>query len=217
MNIELTGNDLRRFRLLVGLTQSEFATKLSLSQSVISSLESGQAAISERLFTRLLELFETFRDFAKNVQIQQAREQAAISSDSQFLTLKVWRWTKEFDLSRSPLPESFADLVMIRGTDRRAIALQMQESTDHYEMGETLVFQRTPRDDIKNGDLCLIQVTPPKTRTPKTMIAVAHTSKGRERSIQFQPVEPAGPILEADDDRLHAVLRLHYRGRYVGV
>jgi transcriptional regulator with XRE-family HTH domain len=220
----LTGSDLRRYRKLLGMTQTQFARQLGLAQATLSQIEGGRIALSNEHLQKLGERFKsarfkpTFAEFQRGVEQGMSQSQAALAAPrARYCTLSVWAWEDGFDLGRVPAPDSAVDLVTVRACDKPVIALQVGRQTDHWEAGETFVFEQCSRDDVQDGDICLLQVRPPRARATKTMIAIAHIAPGkRGRALHFEPVSPSGAIFAPIDDSLLGILRAIYRGRHLG-
>jgi transcriptional regulator with XRE-family HTH domain len=217
-----TGADLRRYRLLLGLKQAEFAARMGIAQPTLSLLEGGTTPVSQKHLDRLTARFSgkqfkvAFREFLANLE-RQAREglPALTAPTEAFCTLLVWPWEEGFDLHRRRPADHAADLVIVRGLRDAAIAVQVGKRTTWWEAGEILVFERCRREDIADGNLCLVQVKVARARAPKTSIAAAHLAPAkRGRMLQFEPVSPPGPVFVADDS-LPALLRAVFRGRYL--
>jgi transcriptional regulator with XRE-family HTH domain len=205
------------------MTQTQFARQLGLAQATLSQIEGGRIALSSEHLQRLAEKFNsasfkpTFAEFQRGVELGMSESQAALAAPrARYSTLSVWAWDDGFDLGRVPAPDSAVDLVTVRACDKPLIALQVSRRTDHWEAGETFVFEQCSRDDAQDGDICLLQVRPPRARATKTMIAVARIAPAkRGRALQFEPVSPAGAIFTPADDTLLGILRAVYRGRHL--
>lgn len=203
----VTGSDIRRYRQLLGMKQGEFAERLGLAQSTLSLIEGGRIPVSDDHVARLTSRFADsdlklrFIDFAEQVKRGAAEGQAALSPPAAaHSTLTVWQWEEGFDLSRQPRPEQAVDLVTIRTLGSAGIALRMKKRTDWWEAGDILVFERSRREDVQDGSICLVQVKGDRSRSARTLIAVAHLAPAkRGRVLQLEPISPAGRVFEADE------------------
>jgi len=212
----MTGNDLRRYRRAVGLNQDSFARELGLSQSALSLLEGGKVAISAHHLAKLTAAcdqprFEPrFSRFVEDLERSRAEGQAALSAPmARHVTLTVWAWSEEFDLSRAPAGDQAVGLVTVRSTPNDVIAFQMGEATEAWAAGEILVFEA-------DGDVCLAQVKTSRGRGTQTMLTIAHLAPAvRGNTLQLEPLSPAGAIFAAGED-LIACMRATFRARYCG-
>jgi len=104
---------------------------------------------------------------------------------------------------------------MLRGLQQPAVALRMPRRTEHWAEGELFVFERCDPGDVKNADICLLQIRAPRARARNTMIVIARlASPKRGRALQFEPVSPGGPVFAADDSVL-GTLRAVFRARHL--
>jgi hypothetical protein len=128
----------------------------------------------------------------------------------------VWRWQEGFDLARTLTPDQAAGVITIEATGAPAIAFAMPRKSPHWTAGEVLVFERSRVEDVRDGELCLVQARAPRGDGTRTHIAVAHLAPAkRGRALNFEPVSPPGPIFAADAERLIGLLRAVFRGRYL--
>lgn len=217
----MTGADIRRYRRAIGWNQQAFAQELGLSQSALSLIEGGKVAVSEEHLTRLSKVFDAAKfkprlgEFLKELEHVRSEGQAALDAPlGGHVVLPVWAWQDDFELNRPPKPEQAMGLITIRATAGAVIAFQMDKATEAWEKGEILAFERCDRQDVRDGDLCLLQVKPPRARGSKTIVARAHLAPiARGRALQLEPVSPKGPIFTPEEDV--AWLRVVFRGRYV--
>jgi len=220
----VTGADIRRYRKAISQTQIRFAERLGISQAALSMIEQGRTAISDEHLRRLTERFDApeyrpaFREFLRKLEASRAESQAALDTPrSRYLTLTVWAWEEGIDLSRAMSPEQAVELMTIRTPDEPAIAFAMPKKSQFWAEGEVFAFERCAREDVRDGDVCMVQVRPPRARATRTMIGVAHSAPAkRGRSVQIEPVSPPGPIFPVEDESVIGVFRAVYRGRYLG-
>lgn len=220
--VTVTGADIRRYRKLVGLNQIEFSKRLGIAQPTLSQMEGGWTAVTAEYIEMLIERFDEptfqppFREYLAKIEADATDLQVALEKpESRVSLLTVWEWEEGCDIARRPEPSKAVDVVAARPGAQPAIAFRLPKKTDHWEAGEIFVFERTTRDEVEDGEICLLQVRLGRTRGTAAWIAVATvTSVRRGRTLQFKPVEPAGPVFEADDSVL-AVLRAVYRGRHL--
>jgi transcriptional regulator with XRE-family HTH domain len=217
-----TGADLRRYRLLLGMKQAEFAARMGITQPTLSLIEGGTTPVSQKHLDRLASRFSgkdlktPFRQFLADIERQAGENLSALTVPTEaHCTLLVWAWEEGFDLHRRRPAAQAADLVIVRGLRDAAIAVQVDKRTKWWEAGEIFVFERCRREDISDGVLCLVQVKVASGRPPKTSIAVARLAPAkRGRVLQFEPISPGGPVFAADESAL-ALLRAVFRGRYL--
>jgi transcriptional regulator with XRE-family HTH domain len=217
----MTGNDLRRYRRAVGLNQDSFARELGLSQSALSLLERGKVALSADHLAKLAAAFDQprfepqFSKFVKDLERSRAEGQAALSAPMvRHITLTVWAWSEEFDLSQAPAGDQAVGLVTVRSTQNDMIAFQMGKATEAWGAGEILVFEACERSQIRDGDVCLVQVKTTRGRGTQTMLAIAHLAPAvRGNTLQLEPLSPPGAIFATGED-LIACMRATFRARY---
>lgn len=217
----MTGADLRRFRRAIHLNQESFAQQLGLSQSALSLLEGGKVAISADHLARLSRAFDDsrfdpqFSKFLDDLERDRAEGQAALSIPmARHITLTVWNWSEQFDLSRAPAADQAVGLVTVRATPNDLIAFQMGRATEAWSDGEILVFQACERTQIRDGDICLAQVKTGHGHETATLITMAHLAPAvRGFTLQLEPLSPIGAIFAAGEN-LAACLRVVYRARY---
>lgn len=218
----ITGSDIRRYRKAVRQTQADFAGTMGISQAALSLIEQGRTAVSAEHVAALKERFvaprfgPTFAEFAGGVEREKADHQAALESPGvRYLTLTVWRWEEGFDLGRTLTPDQAAGVITIEATGAPAIALKMPRKSSQWEAGEIFVFKRCRIEDVRDGEICLVQVRATRGDSTRTHVAVAHLAPAkRGRALQFEPISPAGPFVPADSDRVLGVLRSVFRGHY---
>lgn len=215
----LTGLDLRRYRKATGRTQAEFAERMGLAQATLSQIEIGRIRFSDEHLQRARSAFigpefsPTFADFEKRVE--SGGLGAVPTPDSLHVTIPVWTYDETFDLARRPAPGDAVDLVTVRSGAQPVLALRMDRGSEEWTTGETFVFARCGANDVSNGDLCLLQVRGQRGRSAHTTLARARVLQAaRGKTYQFEPIQPAGPMLAADES-VQAVLRAVYRGRYL--
>ncbi len=216
----LTGADIRRYRKSIGLTQLDFAKRMEVSQSALSLLESGRIAVSDDHVERLQERFRgrnverAFTEYLSALEADRAASGAALTaSTGRHLTLTVWRWEDGYDLGQAPSPEQVADLVTIRATSNATIAFQMPQESGHWARDEILVFEECRSADVMDEDVCLLQLKPARTRTPRTVLAVARRSSARRSPAQLTPIRSKGPTFAADNESVQVLMRVSFRGR----
>lgn len=216
----MTGADIRRYRRAIGWKQTQFAAKIGLSQGALSMLEAGRIGVSEDHIAQLKKLFDganlkpRFSDFLSQVQLERAQEQAAVSSPGgRYLTLTAWLWQEGLDLGK-PMPRDQAGgLVTVETHGFEAIAFRMTTSTSAWQKGEIIVFERCEQREIRNGELCLVHLKPPRSRTPRTLIATAKIDPPDAWSkLILTALSPASGRVHPDS-QITAFFREIYRGR----
>ena len=143
----VTGEVIRRYRRLIGLSQEEFSRRWGLTQGALSQIESGRLAVSEG---RAAELLAQFKGHAGEVPARRFLEQFSKDrrqslpllghASATHTTLTVWRWRDDFDLAAEPIGLESAGLVTLTlPSGARAVALQLPDP-DPHRSGEILVF-----------------------------------------------------------------------------
>jgi len=219
----LTGADIRRFRKLLRLSQLEFAGQIELSQPTLSLLEAGRIALTEQHLRVLNENFAkqangpTFAEFVATIEHERGGQQSALVAPiGRHLTLSVWRWREGWDLSVLPPQTDVVDLVTVPFMTNPAIAFAMPRANEHWAVGEILVFSRCERKEVQNEDVCLIQCTRRRSRSPYTAVALArHVNSGNGRVLQLEMISPAGSALIAEQEQIQVLLRVVYRARHI--
>jgi transcriptional regulator with XRE-family HTH domain len=214
----ITGADIRRYRKSIGLSQVEFAEQLGLSQSGLSQLESGRIAVSDEHLVQLKDRFSD-QDFeaylSARATTRDASRQALTATTGKYLSLAVYLWEEGYDLGQVPSPEQVVDMVTIRATSNATIAFQMPRESVHWVRGEILVFEECRPADVIDEDICLIQIKPPRARTPKTVLAAARLTSKRGSLLQLTLIAPRSPTLSARDETIRTLMRTVFRGRRV--
>jgi transcriptional regulator with XRE-family HTH domain len=218
----VTGSDVRRYRTLIGLTQTELARELGIAQATLSQIEGGRIGVSQEHLLQLREKFASpefspsFADFCRGLKAEESATIAAVATaGSLFHTMQVWSWDDRFDLSRIPLPDQSASLVTVEAGEAPRIALRLGRETEWWTEDEIIVFERVALNRLENGELCLVQMREPRFKGKRTAIAIARPAAAkRERILQFHPVSPSAPLFTADES-IAAVFRACFRGRYV--
>lgn len=193
-----------------------------MSQAALSLIEKGRTALSAAHLENLAARFNgpdyqpTFSEFGRRLQEDAVAGQAALDSPGvRFLTLTVWRWDDAFDLGRRFTPDESAGLVTVRATDRRAIAFIMPQKSAHWVSREILVFEQSRVEDVRDGDVCLVQSALPRGGGTRTAICVAHAAPSkRGRELHLEPLSPAGSFIAATPEGVRAIFRVTFRGRY---
>jgi transcriptional regulator with XRE-family HTH domain len=217
----VTGSDIRRYRKSLGMNQTAFARQFGLAQPTLSQIERGRTGVSREHIEALVARFDAprtrpaFREFLELLEVEKAGQQAALlPPQERHSILPVWDWEEGFDLSRRPEAARAVDLLTVCGSVEPAIALRMPRKKEWWEAGEMFVFERCGRDDLRDADVCLLQVQISRSRNPRTAIAVAHVVPAkRGHLLQYGPVSPAGPFIRGEDEAVLAVLRATFRGR----
>ena len=238
----ITGADIRRYRKELGLTQRDFAEKLCMSQAALSLIEKGRTALSEEHLQRLAEHFvhtefdPGFDEFVHRLGEASANLATALDTPgSRHLTLTVWQWSEDLDLSRPFKPTQAVDLITVGSTNEASVAFRMSTESPYWAKGDVLVFEGCRLDDLRDGSLCLVQLSMPKMKKSKeqvagaknkrrnaipagpateAIIAITHVAaQKRGRSVQFEPLSPRRPILMFDQDQFLAIFRAVYRGQ----
>lgn len=219
----LTGFDVRRYRKQLGLSQMDFARQVGVSQGMLSQLESGQINLSHDHLKKLERAFRgpkyelSFDEFQKQAEQEHAERLSALTAQQeQYVALRAWRWSESFDLDAVPPSDGNAALVMVRSSGRPLVAVQLNRRSAHWGAGEILVFEHCQRNDVEEGDICLVKAKPPRARRARAMIALAHkTPSKRGRVLQFEPLSPASAAFTATDETVQAYLRAIFRCRYL--
>jgi transcriptional regulator with XRE-family HTH domain len=219
----MTGTDIRRYRKMLDMDQRAFAARLAISQSALSMIENGRMAIPQDYLARLTGVFDSpeftppFSEFLQILQREQAQGQAALAVPyARQLTLLVWAYTPDFDLSRAPAGDQVAGAITVPFTDRQAIALRMPKATQAWAAGEILVFEICRREDFEDNDICMVQVRAPRDRQTRTIIGLAHVGRAtRGHALHIEPLSPSGPMFPADDESGLSYLRVFFRARDV--
>lgn len=93
-----------------------------------------------------------------------------------------------------------AGLVTVPPPGAPTIALRMQKATSLWFKGEILVFEQCERDDVRDGELCLIQEKLPRGQGSRYILAFVHVSAAAQGSLlQMEPISPPGPIYTPED------------------
>lgn len=217
----MIGSDLRVYRTKLGLRQADFASALDIAQPSYSYIESGRIALSQDHIARLREAFDKppyeprFSDFLRELdQAKRAKRGALTGPLARHQTLCVWRFDA-FDLSRPPEIDQAVGLVTVHSDRAELVALQMSRKTKHWMKDEIVVFAECDPSEVKESDLCLIQLQPSKGE-PQTLVAtVTHTSTAKGKLAEFKPVAASGgPVLVGAESVL-ACFRSIYRARYL--
>jgi len=219
----LTGSGVRQYRRAIGLGQVAFARHLGVTQPTLSMLEGGRITVSQDHVDRLKAAFPSpkfhpsFEDFLRELERGAALQQAALTTcASHHSTLTVWAWTEGFDLSRPPGPELAADLITVRGLSRPAVAVQMPGKSSWWQKGEVIVFERCRPEDVREGEVCLVQLRVGDSRSSRTLIAIARLGPAKRRkALRLEPTSPSGPMVEPVAESLLAILRAVYRARHL--
>jgi hypothetical protein len=158
----------------------------------------------------------TFAEFLKDVDREQRQSQAALTPpEAGHVILTVWKWHEGFDIAHLPAPGLAVDLVTVRGACEPMIALIMAKRTAHWDANEILAFRRCQLTDLADGDICLIQIRPPRARLTKTALAVAEAKPAkRGQGIWLDVLSPAGPVCPATDPALMTIMRAVFRARH---
>ncbi len=207
----------------VGLGQIDFARQVGVSQVMLSQLESPQISRSDEHLKKLGRAFRGSKyelssaEFRRQAEQEHAERPSALTAQQeQYVALRAWRWSGSFDLNAVPPSDGDAALVMVRSSGRPLVAVQLNRRSAHWGAGEILVFEDCQRDDVEEGDICLVKAKPPRARRAKTMIALAHkTPSKRGRVVQFEPLSPASAAFAATDETVLALLRCIFRCRYL--
>jgi transcriptional regulator with XRE-family HTH domain len=219
----INGADLRRYRKMIGWKQADFAKRLGISQSALSLIENGQIAVSKEHLAQLAQCFDKptytprFSEFLETVKEEKSvAKTALVAPYSRCTALTVWRWEEGLDLGQISRPDRAVGLLAIRATDNLAIALEMDRKTGWWERGEILVFESCDREEIEDGDLCLLaEVKRPRGASTQTFIAVARRVRATSRpELLYEPISPRAAIVPRESARPDLLLRLVFRGRY---
>lgn len=216
----MNGSDIRRYRKALKLDQSKFARMLGISQSALSLIETGRMAIPKDLLDRLSAAFDKpqfsprFSEFWKTTEREQAQGEAALAvPHARQLTLLVWQWTSEFDLSRAPGGDQVVGAITVPFTEQRVIALRMPKASQAWMAGEILVFEKCIRDDLKDDDVVLVQAAVAPARAPRTVLGIAHVGRAARRIAHIEPLSPAGAMFQAEDASVATCMRATFRAR----
>jgi len=219
----LTGTDVRRYRKQLGLSQIDFARQVGIAQATLSQIEIGQITLSDDHLKKLERAFRgpkyelSFAEFQRQAEQEHAeRLSALMARQDQYVTLRAWRWSESFDLDAVPPSDGDAGLVMVRSSGRPLAAVQLNRRSAHWGAGEILVFEHCQRNDVEEGDICLVKAKPPRARRAKTMIALAHKTPSKHgRVLQFEPLSPVSAVFTATDETVQVYLRAIFRCRYL--
>lgn len=219
----LTGADIRRYRQLLRLNQLEFSKQLGVSQPTLSMLEAGRIALTDEHHAALKKRFiqtakgPAFAEFVKSIESERKSHQAAlVESRGRHLTVAVWRWRDGWDMSQPPSQSDVIDLVIVPFFSTPVIAFAMPRATGHWLNGEILVFAGCAPSEVLDRDICLVQCTRRRSRSPATAIAVAqHVNSGNGRVLQLETISPPCTTLIAEQEQIQALLRVVYRARHV--
>lgn len=219
-----SGADIKKYRRVMKFSQREFADRLKLSQATLSLTESGKIGVSGTVIERLRKEFNKaqykprFDDFCNRVDSERQGAQTLVGNQLvNYCTLPVWLWEDGFDLGAAPSTIESRGVVTVRVPSEDAIAFEMPQGSSAWVANEILVFRRSSLDQCRSGDLCLIQYRQPRARTPKTILVVARLDAStRRRVISFEPCDPSESVFAADPERIDALLKCVYRGRYLG-
>jgi len=219
--VRITGADIRRYRNELGLKQVEFVKKLDVTQAALSLIEKGKTAVSAEHVEKLRRNFTapdyepSFVDFEKRLEQGRDKVLAGKVARRDHLTLTVWRWEEGLDLTAGFRADQAADLITIRKPTGRVLAFLMTKKSEYWADDEIVVFEEAVHTDLKNRDLCLVYRRTPRSKDDQSLIAVAHVlPAGRGTRIQYQPVSPVGATFDHDDDQVHQVARVFFRGIY---
>lgn len=207
----------------MGLGQMDFARQVGFSQGMLSQIEIGQITLSDDHLKKLERAFRgpkyelSFDEFQEQAEQEQAERLSALTAQQeQYVTLRAWRWSGSFDLDAVPPSDGDAGLVMVRSSGRPLVAVQLNRRSTHWVTGEILVFEHCQRNDVEEGDICLVKAKPPRVRLAKTMITLARkTQSKRGRVLQFEPLSPVSAVFAATDETVQAYLRAIFRCRYL--
>ncbi len=219
----LPGSDLRKYRKKLGLSQHQVARLLGVSQASLSMIESGKFAISSGLHAKIEKVFNKapyspkYSSFCRKVEAERQSQQSLVGHpEVTFQILPVWEWEDGFDLSAAPSSIQPSGLVATRVTAEGAIAFQMPGGSAWWVEGEILVFAKSDLDRCRTGDLCLVQIRPPRARSARTsLVVVRFGDSGRSGRLELEPTDRSQPSYSPDPDQLEGLLRCVYRARYM--
>jgi transcriptional regulator with XRE-family HTH domain len=214
----ITGDEIQRFRKRLGLTQTDVAKRLQVSQQTMSDLEAGRLPVSDERLRQLTDLFKSddaTKDFARyHAECERARAvdlPTLWSPMNRSAAVTVWRW-ENFDLGRMPSADTAAGVILVPETERQLAAIQMPRRGARWAAGEILVFERCRPDELRDDDLCLVHTLAPRANTKHTCLAVVHRVPAkRAPRIQIKPIDPDGAVIELHPEHTPLVLVLVQR------
>jgi transcriptional regulator with XRE-family HTH domain len=217
----ISGADIRRYRKELDLSQTEFVKRMGITQAALSLIEQGKTAVSEDHVETLRKNFvapdcdPAFGDFEKRLVEERMSVRLGKVARGDHLTITVWRWEEGMNLTDGLRADQAADLITIRQPKRRVLAFLMPKKSDHWAGDEIIVFEETIATNLKDRDLCLVYRTKPRSGDDQSLIAVAHVLPAtRGAHIQYQPISPIGPTFDHNDEHVHQVARVFFRGTY---
>ena len=145
----LIGADLRKYRKAIQKSQQEFAKRMGISQATLSLIEVGKLPLSTAHLGRLEKEFNKpaytpkFKDFVSKIEEQRRTGQALVGHpEAGFMTVPVYEWEENFDLSAAPASLGVKGMVTVRSATPEIIAFEMPSGSVWWVEKETLVFAK---------------------------------------------------------------------------
>lgn len=219
----IAGQVLRAYRERLQLSQQEFAKRLGVSQSLISTVEVGHGPVSRKLLRLLRERGETgtlrpaFGDYLK----EGALDRGALETDFGVARpIPLEAWAARINLNK-PADAGAAERIWVPGIVEGMRAFRFTPAPSTIAPDTVAVFRPTSLRELSREQAMLVQLRP-KHATRELVAGAAHLGRAivtRARGeilCHFEPGAPNAPVVELDERGVEHLMLCIFRGRYVG-
>jgi len=220
---DIAGQVLRAYRERLQLSQQEFAERLGVSQSLISTVEVGRGPVSRKMLRLLRERGEagvlrpSFGDYLKEGTV----DRGALETDFGVARpIPLESWAPRINLNKPPASD-VAERIWVPGIVEGVRAFRFTPSPSTITPDTVAVFRPTSLRELGREQAVLVQLRP-KHGTRELVAGAAHLGRAiitRARGeilCHFEPSAPNAPIVELDERGVEHLMMCVFRGRYVG-
>jgi transcriptional regulator with XRE-family HTH domain len=219
---DIAGPVLRAYRERLQLSQQEFAERLGVSQSLISTVEVGRGPVSRKLLRLLRERGEAgvlrpaFGDYLKEGTV----DRGALETDFGVARpIPLEPWTPRINLNKAADP-SASERIWVPGVVEGMRAFRFTPAPSTLAPDTVAVFRPASLRELGREQVVVVQLRP-KRATRDLVAGAAHLGRAvvtRARGdilFHFEPSVPNAPITALDEKSVEHLMLCVFRGRYV--
>ncbi len=220
---DIAGQVLRAYRERLQLSQQDFAERLGVSQSLISTVEVGRGPVSRKLLRLLRERGEAgalrpaFGDYLKEGTV----DRGALETDFGVARpIPLEAWAARINLNK-PADPSAAERIWVPGVVEGVRAFRFTPAPATIAPDTVAVFRPASIRELGREQPVLVQVRP-RQATRELVAGAAHLGRAiitRARGeilCHFEASVPNAPIVELEEKGVEHLMLCMFRGRYGG-
>lgn len=218
---DIAGQVLRAYRERLQLSQQEFAERLGVSQSLISTVEVGRGPVSRKLLRLLRERGEAglfrpaFGDYLKEGTV----DRGVLETDfGMARPIPLEPWAPRINLNK-PADPSASERIWVPGIVDGMRAFRFTPAPSTLDPDTVAVFRPASLRELAREQVVVIQLRP-KHGTRDLVAGAAHLGRAvitRARGdilFHFEPTARNAPITALDERSVEHLMLCVFRGRY---